>query len=84
MIKEAVLQVHWAAYGGIADYILQTTSSLLAAADCSFAKQLLEGRGRDLGQGPGSALAAGCQPTAACHQLLLSSGDRGVSVGAVF
>ena len=42
------------AYGGIADYILQTTSSLLAAADCSFAKQLLEGRGRDLVAGPGS------------------------------
>ena len=60
MIKEAVLQVHRSAYGGIADYILQTTSSLLAAADCSFAKQLLEGRGRDLGPGPGRALAAGC------------------------
>ena len=60
MIKEAVLQVHRSAYGGIADYILQTTSLLLAAADCSFAKQLLEGRGRDLVSGPGRVLAAGC------------------------
>ena len=88
VIKEAVLQVHRSAYGGIADYILQTTSSLLAAADCSFAKQLLEGRGRDLVSGPGSTtsrMPAHCWlPPAAALIKSETTSDLGVAMRAFF